>query len=73
MTKVSAVSLHYDEKAPVKSKKLDNKDKDESRFDIYTPERVFMLKTEGNSFFEANAWVEILKKAEKKYSKDYKD
>lgn len=44
----------------MKSKKLDKKDKDESRFDIYTDERVIMLKSEGNSFFEANEWVEIL-------------
>ena len=69
MSKVSYVSFHYDTNAPVKSKRLSNKEKDESRFDIYTPERVFMLHSDGNSLFEANEWVEILEKTAKKYNK----
>jgi hypothetical protein len=68
MTKVNYVSFHYDENAPIKSKRLSNKEKDESRFDIYTSERVFMMHSDGNSVFESNAWVEILEKAAKKYS-----
>ena len=51
ISSVTAVSLHYDEKAPVKSKKLDKRDKDESRFDVYTADRTFMLKADENSFF----------------------
>jgi hypothetical protein len=61
MAKVKAVAFHYDEKAPVKSKKIEVKDKDESRFDIYTPTRVYMLKTDGVSIWEAEDWVRILK------------
>jgi len=37
MKHVKAVCRHYDPKAPVVSKKLNNKDTDESRFDIYAP------------------------------------
>ena len=42
MKKVQNVAFHYDENAPVKSKKLNNKkEHDESRFDVYTPNRVY--------------------------------
>lgn len=68
MTKVACVNMHYDESAPIKSKKLEKKDREESRFDVYTPERVFMLKADGNSFFDATEWVKILQKAAKKYN-----
>ena len=68
MSTVTSVVFHYDQNAPIKSKKLDKKDKDESRFDIYTPERIFMLKSDENSFFEANEWVTILSKIVKKTS-----
>lgn len=71
MTQVNYVSFHYDESAPIKSKRLSNKEKDESRFDVYTPERVFMLHSDGNSVFESNEWVQTLQKAAKKYSKAY--
>ena len=36
MKKIQTVVFHYDENAPVKSKRLSKGDKDESRFDIYT-------------------------------------
>jgi len=65
LSTVSAVSLHYDKDAPVKSKKLEKRDKDESRFDVYTPDRVFMLKADEGSFFEAGDWVSVLTKAAK--------
>ncbi len=60
--------MHYDKNAPVKSKKLEKQEKDESRFDIYTPERVFMLKADDSSLMEANDWVTVLTKAAKKYN-----
>ena len=42
MKKVQNVAFHYDENAPIKSKKLNKKKEfDESRFDIYTPNRVY--------------------------------
>jgi len=68
MSTVTSVVLHYDEKAPVKSKKLDKKDKDESRFDLYTSERVYMLRSDGNSFFESNEWVNVLVKSAKRFN-----
>lgn len=68
LSSITAVSFHYDEKAPVKSKKRDRQDKDETRFDVYTTERVYMLKADGDSFFEANAWVEILSRAGKQHN-----
>lgn len=71
LTKVNFVSFHYDEDAPIKSKRLSNKEKDESRFDVYTPDRIFMLRSDGNSVFEANAWVETIRKAVKKHSRQY--
>lgn len=61
MSKVQTVSFHYDSNAPVKSKKMSSKDKDESRFDIYTPNRTYMMKTEGSSLIEAEYWVRILR------------
>jgi hypothetical protein len=71
MNKVSFVGFHYGDDAPKKSKKMEAKEKDESRFDIYTPERVYMLHSDGKSLFEADAWVEIIKKAAKKYNPQY--
>lgn len=41
------VCWHYDESAPTKSKKLVKGEKnDKSRFDIYTPGRIFNMKSE---------------------------
>lgn len=61
MGKVQTVIFHYDQNAPVKSKKMSKQDKDESRFDIYTPNRTYMMKSEGSSLIEAEYWVRILK------------
>jgi hypothetical protein len=71
LSRVNYVSFHYDEDAPIKSKRLSNKEKDESRFDVYTPERIFMLHSDENSVFESNVWVETLEKAAQKYCKQY--
>ena len=71
LTKANYVSFHYDEDAPIKSKRLSNKEKDESRFDVYTPDRIFMLRSDGNSVFEANSWVETIQRAAKKHSRQY--
>ena len=49
MSHVTNVCFHYDKDAPEKSKKLFNAGLDESRFDIYTPTRKFMMKAEANS------------------------
>ena len=57
MKKVETVCFHYDEEAPVKSKKMEKKDKDETRFDIYTPNRTYHLKVEGKNLWESEAWV----------------
>ena len=71
MGKVKTVSFHYDENAPVKSKNLDKKDKDESRFDLYTQQRVYMLKTDGVSIWDAQDWVRMLKAAGKRFNPDF--
>ena len=71
MSQVKVVCFHYDEKAPVKSKKLSKKDKDESRFDIYTPSRTYMMNTDGNSLIEAESWVRLLKQAAQRYNPNY--
>eukprot|EP00347_Sterkiella_histriomuscorum_P020171 403338832 len=71
MGKVKMVNFHYDENAPVKSKKLSKKEKDESRFDIYTPNRTYMMKTEGNSLIESEWWVRILRDSAKAYNPNF--
>jgi hypothetical protein len=71
MTKVSAVNFHYESNAPVKSKKLSKADKDDSRFDIYTPSRTYMMKTEGSSVIEAEYWVRVLKECAQAANPNY--
>lgn len=71
MTKVKTVAFHYDENAPVKSKKLKKEKKEESRFDIYTQHRNYMMKTEGNSVIESEWWVRILKESAKAFNPEY--
>lgn len=71
MTKVKAVTFHYDEEAPIKSKKLTKKDKDDSRFDIYTPNRTYMMKSDGVGLWDAQDWVRVLKAAAKKHNSTY--
>ena len=52
-------------------KALDKKDKDESRFDVYTPDRGFMLKADENSFLEASEWVRVIALAAKKHNPSF--
>jgi len=64
MSHVSNVAFHYSRNAPVKSKKLfSSQFLEESRFDIYTPTRVFMLKSEHNDIKDSSAWVAALKES----------
>jgi len=48
MKNVSCICFHYDPNAPEKSRKLDKKEhnQDKSRFDVYTPGRIFNLKSD---------------------------
>lgn len=63
MKKVQTVVFHYDENAPTKSKKLRKSERDESRFDIYTKGRTYMMKSVGNSIWDSEAWVRILRQS----------
>jgi hypothetical protein len=52
MRNTKCVCYHYDPNAPIKSQKLDKNEKnDKSRFDIYTPGRIFNLKSENEDSF----------------------
>ena len=69
MSQVQSVNFHYDRDAPVKSKKLfKGVALNESRFDIYTPSRKFMLRAEHNDEKESTAWVASLKESIEFYS-----
>ena len=58
MKNVKCVCYHYDQFAPIKSNKIDKKDKmDKSRFDIYTPGRIFNLKSEFEDSLNSDAWI----------------
>lgn len=70
---MKTVVFHYDEHAPVKSRKLSNSKKEESRFDIYTEHRVYKLKTEGNSVWESEAWVKTLREAAETFNPNFGD
>ena len=63
MSHVTSVNFHYDRDAPVKSKKLLKgvKNLNESRFDVYTPTRTFMLRAEDNDINDSAAWVASLR------------
>jgi len=69
MSRVATVVFHYDENAPKKSKKLKKKksELDGSRFDIYTPDRVYKLKPDHGGEGESQSWVTILRKASEYY------
>ena len=65
MSQVTSVNFHYDRDAPVKSKKLfkGGKNLKESRFDIYTQYRTFMLRSENNDIKDSASWVAALQEA----------
>ena len=66
MSHATSVNFHYDRDAPVKSKRLFSglgEQLDKSRFDIYTPTRVFMMKAEDAQVSESVEWVAALSEA----------
>ena len=73
MKKVSQVFFHYDENAPKKSKKIENKNIEESRFDIYTSTKRYKFKTKDDNVWESQAWVKSLKKFAEHYNPDFDD
>lgn len=73
MKKIYNVVFHYDEDAPIKSKQLKKEDKNESRFDVYTKNRIYKLKTEDDNLWEAEAWVRALKESARHYNPDFED
>lgn len=61
MRKVKVVCYHYDEFAPVKSKKFEKAyQNDKSRFDIYAPGRIFNMKSEYEDSLNSDEWTAIL-------------
>ena len=70
LSKVNFVGFHYDPTAPVKSKRLSNKEKDESRFDIYTSERIFMMHSDEKSVHDSLEWIGAIEKSAKVFNKE---
>ncbi len=72
LANITTICFHYDEKAPNASKKIREKEKDESRFDIYIKakpvSRRYLLKTDEMHIWEAEDWVNTLKEAVNHYS-----
>lgn len=61
MRNVQCVCYHYDQNAPIPSKKLQkNEKRDTSRFDIYTPGRIFNLKSDEADSLNSDQWLAIL-------------
>eukprot|EP00347_Sterkiella_histriomuscorum_P021826 403332633 len=73
MSKIKSIAFHYDENAPVQSKNINKKDKEESRFDLYhqTKNKKYKFKVEDDNVWDSQAWVEILKQVAKKFNDDY--
>lgn len=72
MQKVKVVCWHYDERAPNKSKKLEKADQnDKSRFDIYTPGRIFNMKSEYEDEQNSISWLTNLQKCGAYYNPNY--
>lgn len=72
MGNVKCVCLHYDHNAPIKSKKLQKGEKNDlSRFDVYTPGRVFNLKSEHEDTENTDDWVEVLRKSAAHHNPKY--
>ena len=61
MKNTKCCCYHYDQFAPIKSQKLGKGIKtDKSRFDIYTPGRVFNLKSEFADYENSDEWLAVL-------------
>lgn len=72
MRKVKCVCYHYDPNAPMKSQKLGKPFKnDKSRFDIYTPGRIFNIKSEHEDFDNSDEWLALLQKCGAHYNPRY--
>lgn len=73
MKNASCVCSHYDPKAPAKSRKLDKKDfdMDKSRFDIYTPGRIFNIKSINQDNQNSDEWINLLQKCGAYYNNKY--
>jgi len=69
---VEVVCWHYDESAPNRSKKLEKADQnDKSRFDIYTPGRIFNMKSEYEDEQNSNSWLANLQRCGAYYNPKY--
>jgi hypothetical protein len=72
MKSVSCVCFHYDPKAPEKSRKLSKEhNQDKSRFDVYTPGRIFNLKSENQDGLNSDEWIGLLQKCAAYYNDKY--
>lgn len=72
MSNTKCVCYHYDPNAPIKSQKLGKNEKnDKSRFDIYTPGRIFNLKAEHEDSFQSDDWLAVLQKCGAHYNSKY--
>ena len=71
MCNVKCVCYHYDSNAPIKSRKIDKANMDKSRFDIYTPGRIFNLKSEDEDSHNSDLWIETLQKCGAYYNSKY--
>ena len=74
MSNVKCVCYHYDPHAPIKSQKLDKKsigNLDKSRFDIYTPGRIFNLKSDYEDTLNSEQWIGLLQQCAAYYNKNY--
>jgi hypothetical protein len=72
MRNVKCVCSHYDKDAPIKSKKLEKGElNDLSRFDIYTPGRIFNLKSEFQDAVNSDEWLGVLRKCAAFYNSKY--
>jgi hypothetical protein len=72
MKNVQCVCYHYDSNAPIKSNKMSRKDKmDKSRFDIYTPGRIFNMKSEFEDSLNSDLWISMLQKCGAHFNSKY--
>lgn len=72
MQKVQFVCFHYDDNNPQPSKHLKDEDNDESRFDVITAQRKYMLKSVHKSMWDSQAWVQSLAESAQKFNPNYR-
>lgn len=72
MRETKCVCYHYDQFAPVRSQKLVKGGKnDPSRFDLYTPGRIFYLKSEFEDTLNSDEWLAVLQRCGAHYNPKY--